>query len=89
VAGCCEHGDEPFGSTKGGAFADCLSYNQLLNKESAPWRQCSSPNTGKVIRKRMKKRAGHLARMGGNQKRVNNFGGEISKRDETTREIQA
>jgi len=32
VARCCEHGDEPLGSIKGGKFLDQLGDCQLLNK---------------------------------------------------------
>jgi hypothetical protein len=37
VAGCCEHGNEPSGSIKGGEFLDWLSDSQLLKKDTAPW----------------------------------------------------
>jgi hypothetical protein len=33
VAGCCEHGNEPLVSTKGGELLDQLSDCQLLQKE--------------------------------------------------------
>jgi hypothetical protein len=36
VAGCCEHGNEPSGSVKGGVFLDYLSDCWLLKKDSAP-----------------------------------------------------
>jgi hypothetical protein len=36
VAGCCEHGNEPSGSIKGGELLDQLSDCQLL-KDYAPW----------------------------------------------------
>jgi hypothetical protein len=36
VVGCCEHGNEPSGSIKGGEF-DYLSDYQLLKNDSAPW----------------------------------------------------
>jgi hypothetical protein len=32
VASCCEHGDEPSGSIRGGKFHDQLRYRQLLKK---------------------------------------------------------
>jgi hypothetical protein len=35
VAGCCEHGNEPSGSIKGGEFVDQLSDCQLVKKDSA------------------------------------------------------
>jgi hypothetical protein len=37
MVGCCEHGNEPLGSIKGGEFLDYLSNCQLLKKDSAPW----------------------------------------------------
>jgi hypothetical protein len=37
VTGCCEHGDEPSDSIKGGEFLDSLSEYQLLNKKTAPY----------------------------------------------------
>jgi hypothetical protein len=37
VAGYCEHGNEPSGSSKGEEFLDKLSDCQLLNKDIAPW----------------------------------------------------
>jgi len=37
VTGCCEHGNEPSGSIKGGEFNDYLSDCQLLKKSSAAW----------------------------------------------------
>jgi hypothetical protein len=37
VAGCCEHGNEPSGSIKGGEFVDYLDDCQLLKKDSTPW----------------------------------------------------
>jgi hypothetical protein len=37
VAGCCENGNEPSGSIKGGEFLDSLSDCQLLNKDFALW----------------------------------------------------
>jgi hypothetical protein len=37
VAGCCEHGNEPSGSIKGGNLLDYLSDYKLLKKYYAPW----------------------------------------------------
>jgi hypothetical protein len=37
VADCCEHGNEPSRSIKGGEFLDLLSDCQLFKKDSAPW----------------------------------------------------
>jgi hypothetical protein len=37
VAGCCEHGNEPFGAIRGGKLLDYLSNYKLLRKDSAPW----------------------------------------------------
>jgi hypothetical protein len=37
VAGCCEHGNEPSGSIRGGEFLNYLSDYQPLMKDSAPW----------------------------------------------------
>jgi hypothetical protein len=37
VTGCCEHGNEPSVSIKGGEFLDQLSEYFLLKKDSAPW----------------------------------------------------
>jgi hypothetical protein len=34
MAGCCEHGDEPSFSTKGGEFLEKLSDCKLLKKDS-------------------------------------------------------
>jgi hypothetical protein len=41
VAGCCEHGNEPSVSMKGGEFLDFLS-DYLFLKDSAPWSSSSS-----------------------------------------------
>jgi hypothetical protein len=37
VAGCCEHGNEPWGSVKGEKFLDLLNDFQLLKEGSASW----------------------------------------------------
>jgi hypothetical protein len=37
VANCCEYGNEPTHSIKGGEFIDYLSDYQLLKKDSIPW----------------------------------------------------
>jgi hypothetical protein len=37
VAGYCEHGNEPSGSIKDGAFFGLLSDYQLLKKDCALW----------------------------------------------------
>jgi hypothetical protein len=37
VAGSCEHGNEPSGSTKGERYLYQLSEYQLLKKQCAPW----------------------------------------------------
>jgi hypothetical protein len=37
MAGCCEHGNKPSVSIKGGGFLDQLNDCQLLNKDSTPW----------------------------------------------------
>jgi hypothetical protein len=37
VAGTCECGNEPSGSTKCGEFLDKLQVGELLKKDSAPW----------------------------------------------------
>jgi hypothetical protein len=37
MAGCCEHGNEPSGSTKGGEFRDYLSDCLLLKTDSTAW----------------------------------------------------
>jgi hypothetical protein len=36
VVGCCEHGDEPPGSVKGGKFLDKLNDCWLLRKDTSP-----------------------------------------------------
>jgi hypothetical protein len=36
-SGCCEHGNEPLGSTKCREFPDQLRNYRLLKKDSAPW----------------------------------------------------
>jgi hypothetical protein len=36
VVSCCEHGNEPSDSIKGGEFLDYLSHYYLLKKDSAP-----------------------------------------------------
>jgi hypothetical protein len=36
---CCEHGNEPSGSLKGGELIDQLSDSESLKKDSAPWSQ--------------------------------------------------
>jgi len=37
VAGACECGEEPSGSTKHREFLDQLQTSQLLKKDPAPW----------------------------------------------------
>jgi hypothetical protein len=38
VAGCCEHGNEPSISIKGGEILDSLSDSQILKKTSVAFR---------------------------------------------------
>jgi len=38
MAGCCEYGDEPSDSMKGGEFLEYVSDYKLLKKHSAPRR---------------------------------------------------
>jgi hypothetical protein len=42
VVGCCEHGNEPSGSIKGGEFLHYLSDCKLLKKDSATWNCCTA-----------------------------------------------
>jgi hypothetical protein len=37
VAGSCEDGNEPEGTTKGGEFFINVSYYQLISMDSVPW----------------------------------------------------
>jgi hypothetical protein len=37
MVGCCEHDNEPSGSTNGGEFLDSLSGLQFLRKDSGLW----------------------------------------------------
>jgi hypothetical protein len=37
MTGCCEHGNEPSCSMRGGEFLDLLSNYQLLKTDSVPW----------------------------------------------------
>jgi hypothetical protein len=37
VAGCCERGNEPSGSIKGGGFLDYVINYWLLKEDLAPW----------------------------------------------------
>jgi len=50
VAGCCEHGNEPSGSVKGGELLDWLRDCQLLKKDSVP---CSSSSSSKHINRHL------------------------------------
>jgi hypothetical protein len=43
VAGCCEDGDEPSGSIKGGEFLR-LSGCWLFKRDSAPWSELIIPS---------------------------------------------